>query len=206
MPKTEKKSTTVKSVQNNMTVSNTLLVKISWAHLCCFFCSRLSKLYPLCFFPDGAYLAIGSHDNYIYIFAVSEEGKQYKKHGRLSGHSSYITHLDWSKDSQHLQSNSGDYEILYCKLSWYWGLLNLWGRLFKAFKNNNSYSNFFPFRAVERLQAGFVWIFNEGYRVGFLVMRPRVPCARYDWFSFYIHEAVWLRLRLRFKEYISYTI
>lgn len=68
-------------------------------------------------FTDGNYLAVGSHDNYIYLFTVSEDGKQYKKHGRLSGHSSYITHLDWSKDSQYLQSNSGDYEILYCKLS-----------------------------------------------------------------------------------------
>lgn len=63
--------------------------------------------------PDGKYLAVGSHDNFIYIFTVSEDGKQYKKHGKLSGHSSYITHLDWSKDSQFLQSNSGDYEILY---------------------------------------------------------------------------------------------
>ena len=68
-------------------------------------------------FPDGSYLAIGSHDNFIYLFTVSEDGKQYKKHGRLSGHSSYITHLDWSKDSLHLQSNSGDYELLYCKSS-----------------------------------------------------------------------------------------
>ena len=63
--------------------------------------------------PDGSYLALGSHDNFIYLFTVSEEGKQYKKHGRLSGHSSYITHFDWSKDSLYLQSNSGDYEILY---------------------------------------------------------------------------------------------
>ena len=63
--------------------------------------------------PDGSYLALGSHDNFIYLFTVSEDGKQYKKHGRLSGHSSYITHLDWSKDSLYLQSNSGDYEILY---------------------------------------------------------------------------------------------
>lgn len=31
------------------------------------------------------------------------------------GHSSFITHLDWSVDSQYLVSNSGDYEILYCE-------------------------------------------------------------------------------------------
>ena len=31
------------------------------------------------------------------------------------GHSSFITHLDWSVNSQFLVSNSGDYEILYCE-------------------------------------------------------------------------------------------
>lgn len=31
------------------------------------------------------------------------------------GHSSFITHIDWSKDSEYLRSNSGDYELLYCK-------------------------------------------------------------------------------------------
>ena len=35
----------------------------------------------------------------------------------LQGHSSFVTHLDWSQDSQHLRSNSGDYELLYCKLA-----------------------------------------------------------------------------------------
>uniref|UniRef100_A0AAY5KL97 HELP domain-containing protein n=1 Tax=Esox lucius TaxID=8010 RepID=A0AAY5KL97_ESOLU len=40
----------------------------------------------------------------------------------LRGHSSFITHLDWSKDGKYIMSNSGDYEILYwdiaggCKL------------------------------------------------------------------------------------------
>lgn len=33
----------------------------------------------------------------------------------LQGHSSYITHLDWSPDNKYIMSNSGDYEILYCK-------------------------------------------------------------------------------------------
>lgn len=31
------------------------------------------------------------------------------------GHSSFITHLDWSKDGHFIMSNSGDYEILYCE-------------------------------------------------------------------------------------------
>ena len=59
---------------------------------------------------------IGSHDNNLYLYKVSEDGRQYMKHGRCNGHSSYITHADWSKDSLYLQSNSGDYELLYCKL------------------------------------------------------------------------------------------
>ncbi|XP_073668342.1 echinoderm microtubule-associated protein-like 1 isoform X4 [Paramisgurnus dabryanus] len=65
------------------------------------------------FSPDGSFLAIGSHDNYIYIYAVGENGKKYSRVGKCSGHSSFITHLDWSVDSQYLVSNSGDYEILY---------------------------------------------------------------------------------------------
>uniref|UniRef100_A0AAR2JQI3 HELP domain-containing protein n=1 Tax=Pygocentrus nattereri TaxID=42514 RepID=A0AAR2JQI3_PYGNA len=65
------------------------------------------------FAPDGNFLAIGSHDNYIYIYAVAENGKKYSRVGKCSGHSSFITHLDWSVDSQYLVSNSGDYEILY---------------------------------------------------------------------------------------------
>lgn len=33
------------------------------------------------------------------------------------GHSSFVTHLDWSMDGVYLCSNSGDYEVLYCKFS-----------------------------------------------------------------------------------------
>nr|XP_019940743.1 PREDICTED: echinoderm microtubule-associated protein-like 1 isoform X1 [Paralichthys olivaceus] len=65
------------------------------------------------FGTDGNFLAIGSHDNYIYIYAVAENGRKYSRVGKCSGHSSFITHLDWSVDSQYLVSNSGDYEILY---------------------------------------------------------------------------------------------
>ncbi|XP_048456105.1 echinoderm microtubule-associated protein-like 1 isoform X4 [Rhincodon typus] len=63
--------------------------------------------------PEGNFLAIGSHDNYIYIYTVNENGRKYSRVGKCSGHSSFITHLDWSTDSQYLMSNSGDYEILY---------------------------------------------------------------------------------------------
>uniref|UniRef100_A0A8C5R309 EMAP like 1 n=1 Tax=Leptobrachium leishanense TaxID=445787 RepID=A0A8C5R309_9ANUR len=71
------------------------------------------QLSVMCYSPDGNLLAIGSHDNYIYIYAVNENGRKYSRIGKCSGHSSFITHLDWSVNSQYLMSNSGDYEILY---------------------------------------------------------------------------------------------
>uniref|UniRef100_A0A8D3DY88 EMAP like 3 n=1 Tax=Scophthalmus maximus TaxID=52904 RepID=A0A8D3DY88_SCOMX len=72
--------------------------------------------------PDGSFLAVGSHDNFIYIYNVTESGRRYSRFGKCNGHSSFITHLDWSKDGKYIMSNSGDYEILYwdiaagCKL------------------------------------------------------------------------------------------
>ncbi|XP_040553605.2 echinoderm microtubule-associated protein-like 4 isoform X9 [Gallus gallus] len=71
---------------------------------------------------DGTLLAVGSHDNFIYLYVVTENGRKYSRHGKCTGHSSYITHLDWSPDNKYIMSNSGDYEILYwdipsgCKL------------------------------------------------------------------------------------------
>ncbi|XP_078452761.1 echinoderm microtubule-associated protein-like 2 isoform X2 [Lampetra planeri] len=63
--------------------------------------------------PDGSFLAVGSHDNFVYVYSVSEGGRKYTRAGKCSGHSSFITHLDWSTDGTYLMSNSGDYEILY---------------------------------------------------------------------------------------------
>ncbi|XP_061940142.1 echinoderm microtubule-associated protein-like 2 isoform X8 [Apis cerana] len=65
------------------------------------------------FSPDGTLLALGSRDNYIYIYQVNEDAIKYSRVGRCMGHSSFITHLDWSADGQYLRSNSGDYEVLY---------------------------------------------------------------------------------------------
>ncbi|XP_069036298.1 echinoderm microtubule-associated protein-like 3 isoform X2 [Lepisosteus oculatus] len=67
--------------------------------------------------PDGNFLAVGSHDNFIYIYGVSDGGRRYARFGKCTGHSSFITHLDWSKDSKFIMSNSGDYEILYWDVS-----------------------------------------------------------------------------------------
>ena len=62
--------------------------------------------------PSGDKLAVGSHDNYIYVYNTSTDGK-YKSHGRLKGHSSYITALDWSLDGSWIRSSCGAYELLF---------------------------------------------------------------------------------------------
>ena len=64
------------------------------------------------FSPDGRYLATGSHDNWVDIYQV---GGSWKKLGRCQGHSSWISHLDWSQDSTVIQSTDAAYEMLYWK-------------------------------------------------------------------------------------------
>ncbi|XP_071055971.1 echinoderm microtubule-associated protein-like 2 isoform X1 [Onthophagus taurus] len=63
--------------------------------------------------PDGNLVAIGSRDNHIYIYQVNDGGIRCSKVGKCMGHSSFVTHIDWSSDSQIIRSNSGDYEVLY---------------------------------------------------------------------------------------------
>ena len=65
------------------------------------------------FSPDGKYLAVGSHDNMIYLVAT----KTYKKVTKLTGHSSFITSLDWSQDSSYIRSVCGAYELLFFNCS-----------------------------------------------------------------------------------------
>uniref|UniRef100_A0A665TL39 EMAP like 2 n=1 Tax=Echeneis naucrates TaxID=173247 RepID=A0A665TL39_ECHNA len=67
--------------------------------------------------PDGNFLAVASHDNFVYIYSVTENGRKYSRVGKCTGHSSFVTHLDWSADSQYLVTNSGDYEILFWEAS-----------------------------------------------------------------------------------------
>ncbi|GMH79548.1 hypothetical protein TrLO_g6248 [Triparma laevis f. longispina] len=62
------------------------------------------------FSPNGRWLAAGSHDNYIDLFDA-EKGFKFKH--RFKGHTSFITHIDWSVDSRMLSSNCAASEILY---------------------------------------------------------------------------------------------
>ncbi|ORX89794.1 WD40 repeat-like protein [Basidiobolus meristosporus CBS 931.73] len=64
--------------------------------------------------PNGEFLAIGafSMDNGIDVYLT----KNWKLLGTCQGHSSRVIRMDWSSDSQYLQSNSIDSELLFWKL------------------------------------------------------------------------------------------
>jgi len=66
--------------------------------------------------PDYDKLAVGSHDNYIYIYPIDSEGV-YTRSRKLEGHSSFITAIDWSLDSSYIRTNCGAYELLFFTLS-----------------------------------------------------------------------------------------
>ena len=59
--------------------------------------------------PDGAYLAVGSHDTNIYIY----ETRGYSLVGRCGSHSASITCIDWSFDGQYIRSVCNAYELLF---------------------------------------------------------------------------------------------
>lgn len=61
------------------------------------------------FSPDGSMLAVGSHDNGVYVYSTAD----WSLIGRCKGHSSYITALDWSEDGKWIRSNCGAYELLF---------------------------------------------------------------------------------------------
>lgn len=62
--------------------------------------------------PCHKYLAVGSHNNRIYILQTDKKYKPLKKAG-LTGHSSFITGLDWSQDSNWMRSTCGAHELLF---------------------------------------------------------------------------------------------
>jgi len=54
-------------------------------------------------------LACGSHDNTIYLL----DTQTYKKTHKLTGHSSFITGLDFSLDGKWMRTVCGAYELLF---------------------------------------------------------------------------------------------
>lgn len=59
--------------------------------------------------PDGKKLAVGSHDNNIYVYDAST----YKLLGKCTKHNSFIVSVDWSADGNYIRSVCGAHELLF---------------------------------------------------------------------------------------------
>jgi WD40 repeat protein len=59
--------------------------------------------------PNEEYLAVGSHDNNIYLV----ETKAYKQVKKLTGHSSFLKAIDWTADNKYIRSVCGAHELLF---------------------------------------------------------------------------------------------
>lgn len=72
------------------------------------------------FSPDGRFIAVGNADNFIDIYTCpykfAPEQSEFRRIGSLKGHSSFVCKIDWSVDSNFLQSSCGAHELLYWKV------------------------------------------------------------------------------------------
>ncbi|KAI6648392.1 hypothetical protein LOD99_8182 [Oopsacas minuta] len=75
---------------------------------------RKESIQAVMFSPNDEFLAVGSNDNFVDIYAVQNN---FKLIGVCRGASSFITHLDWNSDSSILQLNSGARERLFFSVS-----------------------------------------------------------------------------------------
>jgi WD40 repeat protein/Ca2+-binding EF-hand superfamily protein len=64
------------------------------------------------FSPDGTFIAAGSGDSNIYLYKSTDK-KAYQRQAICRGHTGPITHLDFSANSQYIQSNGTDYALLF---------------------------------------------------------------------------------------------
>ncbi|TNV83122.1 hypothetical protein FGO68_gene10203 [Halteria grandinella] len=76
---------------------------------CCLIHDTHEWIESMVYSPSGVKLAVGSHDNKIYIYLAPK----YTQVHVFSGHTSFINSMDWSNDSRFIRSTSGAYELLY---------------------------------------------------------------------------------------------
>lgn len=63
----------------------------------------------LAYSPDGKKLAVGSHDNNIYVY----DSASYNLLGKCTKHNSFIVAVDWSLDGKYIRSVCGAHELLF---------------------------------------------------------------------------------------------
>jgi len=70
---------------------------------------RKEVVHEMKYSPDGNFLAVASNDNFVDVYSTKQN---YKKVGYCAKSSSFITHIDWSRDCHYLQTNDGAGERL----------------------------------------------------------------------------------------------
>ncbi|XP_044754220.1 echinoderm microtubule-associated protein-like CG42247 [Coccinella septempunctata] len=71
-----------------------------------------SPLSCIAFNPTGDMIAIASQNGSIYLFRVSRDGFSYKKSNKIRG-SQPLIQLDWSTDSNYIQTVTADYDLCF---------------------------------------------------------------------------------------------
>ena len=70
--------------------------------------------YKSTLFLAGDLIAIASQNGSIYLFRVSRDGFSYKKSNKIRG-SQPLIQMDWSSDSNFLQTVTADFDLCFCK-------------------------------------------------------------------------------------------
>ena len=86
--------------------SESLKATSSWKY-----CSQ--AITDLKFSPDGTMLAAGCKDGNIYVYISNVDENTFRRKAVCRGHASAVTHIDFSSNSQYLQSNSADFGLLF---------------------------------------------------------------------------------------------
>lgn len=89
--------------------SASLRVFATWKH-----CGKMVN--DVKFSPDDSVLAVASADTNIYLYKA-EDRKNFRRLAVCRGHSGAVIHLDFSVNSQYIQSNGNDHSLLYWDVS-----------------------------------------------------------------------------------------